>query len=266
MWFRLLCFVSFFALFFTTDTHAQDLTFSVILEGGTVYDGLGNDPVVADVGLRGDRIAAIGDLSNANAIRRLDARGMAVVPGFLDIHSHAASSSFEESGIYRQPLAENYLRQGVTTAMAGQDGSSPYPIGAFLDRFEAEPAAINLGLFVGHNRVRAHVMGNVDRAPTAEELERMQSMVEEAMREGAFGLSSGLEYTPGVYADTDELVALAVPTAPYGGLYISHIRDEGGKLLDSVREVIRVGEEAGVAAQVTHHKVIGPSRWGGTEA
>ena len=150
--------------------------------------------------------------------------------------------------------------------MGGQDGGSPYPIGAFLDRLENEPAAINLGLFVGHGTVRAHVMGNADRAPTEAELAKMQAIVERAMREGAFGLSSGLEYTPGAYAETDELVALARATAPFGGLYISHIRDEGGHLLESVEEVIRIGEEAGVAAQVTHHKVVGPDRWGGSAA
>lgn len=243
-----------------------DTVFTVILEGGAVYDGLGHEPIVTDVGLVNDRIAALGDLSDRQAGLRLDVRGLAVVPGFIDIHSHASSDTFEGSGLAREPLAENYLRQGVTTALGGQDGGSAYPIGVFLARLDAQPAAINFGTFVGHGTIRGLVMGNVNHAPTDEELTRMQAMVRQAMEDGAFGLSSGLEYTPGAYATTEELIALAQASAPYGGLYISHIRDEGGHLLESVAEVIRVGEDGGVAAQVTHHKVIGPSRWGGTQA
>ena len=243
-----------------------DTVFTVILEGGAVYDGLGSEPVVADVGILNDRIAALGDLSGRQAGLRLDVSGLAVVPGFIDIHSHASSGTFEGSGVAREPLAENYLRQGVTTAFGGQDGGSAYPVGAFLARLDAQPAAINFGLFVGHGTVRGRVMGNVNRAPTDEELKHMQAMVQQAMEDGAFGLSSGLEYAPGAYATPEELIALAQAASPYGGLYISHIRDEGGKLLESVGEVIRVGEEGGVPAQVTHHKVIGPNRWGGTEA
>ena len=248
-------------------TRAQeDPFFSVILEGGLVYDGLGNDPVVADVGLRDDWIAAIGDLSGQQADLRLDVRGLAVVPGFIDIHSHASSRTFEASGVARQPLAENYLRQGVTTVFGGQDGGSAYPIGAFLDQLDAQPAAVNFGMFVGHGTIRAYVIGGANRAPTGDELKQMQAMIRQAMEDGAFGLSSGLEYTPGLFATTEELIALAQAMAPFGGLYISHIREEGSKLLESVAEVIRIGEEGGVAIQVTHHKVIGPSRWGMTEA
>ncbi|MFQ5571089.1 MAG: amidohydrolase family protein [Rhodothermales bacterium] len=243
-----------------------DSVFTVILEGGTVYDGQGGDPVVTDVGLLGNRIAAIGDLSDRRASLRLDVHGLAVVPGFIDIHSHAARTTPEASGLFRHPLAENYIRQGVTTAIGGQDGSSAYPVGDFLARLEATPPAINFGMFVGHGTIRGRVMGLVNRKPTDPELERMQGMVAAAMQDGAFGLSSGLEYTPGTFATTEELVALAQAMAPYGGVYISHIRDEGGKLLESVAEVIRVGEEGGVPAQVTHHKVIGPSRWGNAEA
>ncbi len=240
--------------------------FSVILEGGTVYDGTGAAPQPADVGLRGDRVAAVGDLSAAEAERRIDVTGLAVAPGFIDTHSHATSSSWERSDIRQRPLAESYLRQGVTTAMGGQDGGSPLSIGDYLSRLEEAGAAINIGLFVGHGTVRGHVMGAVDRAPTDAERERMRALVQQAMEDGAFGLSSGLEYTPGTYAETDELIDLARVTAPYKGLYISHIRDEGGRLLESVEEVIQVAEGADVAGQVTHHKVVGPDRWGNSAA
>jgi dihydroorotase/N-acyl-D-amino-acid deacylase len=218
------------------------------------------------VGIAGDSIAAIGDLSEAAAAQRIDVSGLVVAPGFIDIHSHATSSSWRWSDIRQRPLAESYLRQGVTTALGGQDGGSPLPISAYLDELEAAGAAINIGLFVGHNTVRSTVMGAVDRAPTGRELERMQALVRQAMDDGAFGLSSGLEYTPGTYAETDELIALARVTAPYRGLYISHIRNEGGQLIESVEEVIQVAEAAGVAGQVTHHKVVGPDRWGNSTA
>lgn len=246
--------------------YAQDIVggsvYSVIIAGGDVYDGLGNKAVRADVGIIGDRIAHIGDLSGARAARRIDATGLAVVPGFIDIHSHATSDSPESSGVVQRPLAENYLRQGVTTAMGGQDGSSPVDIAMFLAYLDSTPSAINIGLFIGHGSVRAHVIGQENRAPSTEELAEMIDLVQRAMHDGAFGLSSGLEYTPGTFANVDELVSLAGPLASVGGIYISHIRDEGGRVLESISEVIQVGEEASVAAQVTHHKVIGKGRWG----
>ncbi len=241
-------------------------SFTIVLEGGTVYDGTSAPPRITDVGIAGDRIAAIGDLSEADATERIDVTGLAVAPGFIDIHSHATSSSWQRSDIRQRPLAESYLRQGVTTALGGQDGGSPLPIGPYLAHLDEAGAAINIGVFVGHGTVRGTVMGAVDRAPTDAERERMQALVRQAMDDGAFGLSSGLEYTPGTYAGTDELIALARVTAPYDGLYISHIRDEGGRLIESVEEVIRVAAEAGVAGQVTHHKVVGPDRWGNSTA
>lgn len=243
--------------------HSQ---YTVILEGGTLYDGTGTAPYTADVAVVNDRVVAIGDLATAEAEHRLDVSGLAVAPGFIDIHSHATGSDWAQSDIVRRPLAESYLRQGVTTAIGGQDGSSPLPIGDYLAQLEAHPTAINLGLFVGHGTVRAHVMGAVDRSPSRAELDGMRDHVREAMEAGGFGLSSGLEYTPGAYADTEELVALAREIAPYDGLYISHIRDEGGRLLESVEEVVRIAEEAEVAAQITHHKVVGPDRWGNSTA
>ena len=241
-------------------TTSQEIIYSVVISGGTVYDGLGAEGVRTDVGILGDRIAAIGDLSVARAARRIDATMLAVVPGFIDIHSHATSGSPESSGVVQRPLAENYVRQGVTTVMGGQDGSSPIQIGEFLAYLDAAPSAINVGLFVGHGSIRGRIMGQEERDPTVSELADMVSLVERAMLDGAFGLSSGLEYTPGSYANLDELIALAGPLAKHNGLYISHIRDEGAHVLESISEVIRVGEEAGIAAQVTHMRAY----WQGT--
>ena len=194
---------------------------TLIIEGGDVYDGRGSDPVVTDVGIQGDRIAAVGDLSPCEAGRRLDAAGLAVVPGFIDIHSHGTR------GVFRYPLAENLTRQGVTTAIGGPDGSSPYPIGEYLARLDALPPAVNFGLMVGHGTIRREVMGNEDRVPDETELDAMTAMVGRAMSEGAFGLSSGLKYVPGVYATTEEVIALARVAGYFGGLYISHMREEG---------------------------------------
>ncbi|MCH8276655.1 MAG: amidohydrolase family protein, partial [Bacteroidetes bacterium] len=241
-----------------------DTLYSIIISGGLVYDGLGNLPSRTDVGVIGDRIVRLGDLSEALAERRIEAAGLAVVPGMIDIHSHVTSETIESSAIVQRPIAENYLRQGVTTAIGGQDGSSTLAVGEFLAFLDQSPAAINVGLFIGHGSVRESILGLDDRAPTKNELAEMRALVEVAMSEGAFGLSSGLEYTPGAFARVEEIIEIARAAARYGGLYISHIRDEGAHLLDSVHEVIRVGDEAGLAAQVTHHKVIGKGRWGMT--
>jgi dihydroorotase/N-acyl-D-amino-acid deacylase len=238
---------------------SAQIDFSVIIEGGLVADGTGRALFRADVGLRGDRIEAVGDLAGEPAAVRVDATGLVVAPGFIDIHSHADGS------LARLPLAENYVRQGVTSVFGGQDGDSPLDLGTFLGGFDLEPAAVNLGMFVGHGSVRERVVGLDDRPATGAELEEMARLVDRAMRDGAFGLSSGLEYTPGRFASTGELVALAAATARYRGLYISHVRDEGGRLEESVREVIRIAEQGRVAGQLTHHKIIGKDRWGGTE-
>jgi N-acyl-D-amino-acid deacylase len=233
-----------------------DEVLTVVLEGGNVYDGLGADPVVADVGIHDGRIVAVGDLKARRAGERLDVRGLAVVPGFIDIHSHGTR------GVFRHPLAENYIRQGVTMIVGGPDGGSPLPVAEYLARLELHPPAVNFALMVGHGTIRRKVMGNEDRAPEPEELERMRGMVEAAMREGAFGLSSGLKYVPGAYAKTEELIELARVAGRHGGIYISHMREEGLELLESVSETIRIGEEGGLPTQITHHKVVGAPMWG----
>ncbi len=243
-----------------------DTSYTTILSGGMLYDGLGHDPVVADIGFVGEKIVAFGDLSAFDAPVERDVTGLAVVPGFVDVHSHASGSNYARSGLRRHPEAENYIRQGVTTVIVGQDGTSAYPIDEFLKTVDRNPRTINLGTTVGHGTIRAIVMGNRDRKPTDGELKKMKSMVVESMEAGAFGLSSGLEYTPGAYAETDELIELVKAGAPFGGIYTSHMRDEGGKLLDSVAETIQIGEEGGLAPHITHHKVIGKERWGNSEA
>jgi len=234
----------------------------VILAGGTVYNGDGSAGLVTDVGISGDRIMAVGDLSGRESELRLDLTGLAVVPGFIDIHSHAVRGEVEKSGIFLWPDAENYIRQGVTTAIGGPDGSSWYPLSELFSMLEESPSAVNFGTFVGHNTVRKLAMGRADRAATPEEMQAMKEMVASAMIEGAFGLSSGLKYIPGAYAETGEVIELARVAGEYGGIYISHMREEGVGLLDSVRETIRIGEEGALPAQITHHKAMGARMWG----
>lgn len=241
---------------------APDTTASILITGALVVDGTGAPGRIADVAVSGDRIAAIGELADTAAAVRIDGSGMVLAPGFIDIHSHATSSSIEESGVVLRPLAENYLRQGVTTVIGGQDGSSPIDIGAALAFLDQSPAAVNVGLMIGHGSVRAFVVGADDREASPEELERMTALVRDAMEDGAFGITSGLEYTPGQFASTEELITVSRPAGEVGGLHSSHIRDEGGGLLESVSEIIRVGEESGARPHITHHKVVGKGRWG----
>ena len=239
---------------------AQPLT--VVFEGGMLYSGDDQPPVRADVGLREDRIAAIGDLGEVPAELRLDVTGLAVAPGFVDIHSHALRNNPDRSGIYRWPDAENLIRQGVTSIIGGPDGTSPLPIADDLAALEAAPASVNFGTFVGQGSIRERVVGSEDRPATAEELEAMRAEVAAAMRAGAFGLSTGLIYAPGSFASTEEIIGLARVVADYGGIYITHMRNEAGGVFDSIAETIRIGEEGGLPVQITHHKVIGGAMWG----
>ncbi len=230
--------------------------FDLLIRGGRVVDGTGNPWVRADVAVRGDRIARIGHLPDATAARIVDAEGLVVAPGFVDPHTHAVR------GIFDVPTADNYLLQGVTTLTEGNDGSSPWPIGEHLEQMAELGISPNWGVFAGQGTIRREVMGSDDRAPTRDELDRMRTLVADAMQEGAFGLSTGLFYVPGSFTSTEEVIALSAVAAAHGGIYISHMRDEALRLLDSVRETIRIGEEAGIPVQMTHHKAISRDMWG----
>jgi len=234
----------------------QAAGFDVLITGGRVVDGTGAPWYRADVGIRGDRVAAIGLLEDAQAVLRLDARGLVVAPGFIDIHTHA------RRGIFHTPSAENYVRQGVTTLIEGQDGSSPLPLGEFLRKVAALPPAVNFAMLAGQGSIREAVMGRENRPAAPQEIERMKQLVRQAMYEGAFGLSTGLFYVPGNYTPTEEVIALAREAGRLGGIHISHMRDEAAGILDSVRETIRIGEEGGLPTQLTHHKIVGAGNWG----
>ena len=230
--------------------------FDVLILGGRVIDGTGNPWFRADVGIQGQRVVRIGNLGNADAERVIDATGLVVSPGFIDPHTHAIR------GIFDVPKAESALLQGVTTLLEGNDGTSPYPINRHLEEIQATGISPNWALFVGQGTIRSTVMGTEDRPANSEEMERMKELVAEAMEQGAMGISTGLLYVPGNFTPTEEIVELSRVAADHGGIYISHMRDEVAGLLDSVNETIRIGAEAGIPVQITHHKVVGSDNWG----
>ncbi|MBC54316.1 MAG: N-acyl-D-amino-acid deacylase [Gammaproteobacteria bacterium] len=233
----------------------------ILLVGGMLYSGADEPPLAADVGIMDDRIVAIGELEGRSAALTLDVSGLAVLPGFVDIHSHAVRDELND-GIFRWPDAENLIRQGVTTVVGGPDGSSPLPVTDTFAALAADPAAVNFATFVGHGSIRSLVVGEDDRPASDVELEQMREQVRFAMESGAFGLSSGLIYAPGRFAETDEVIELARVAGEFGGIYISHMREEGLAVLDSVAETIRIGEEGGLPTQITHHKIVGAPMWG----
>lgn len=230
--------------------------FDVVITGGRIIDGSGNPWYQADIGIVGDRIVRIDDLSGASATTIIDATGLVVSPGFIDPHTHALR------GIFDVPTAESSLLQGVTTLTEGNDGSSPYPIAAHYDAITALGISPNWSVFVGQGTIREQVIGSEDRDATPAELQRMKDMVAQAMEQGALGISTGLFYVPGSFTPTEEVVELSRVAADYGGIYISHMREEAAQLLDSVAETIRIGEQANIPVQMTHHKVIGAGNWG----
>lgn len=230
--------------------------FDVLITGAKIVDGSGGPWFWGDVGINNDTIAAVGNLPNATAATRVDARGMVVSPGFIDLHSHG------RRGIFSVPTAENYLREGVTTLIEGPDGSSPLPLAPFWAQLSKTPISINFASFVGQGTIRSQVIGLADRKATPEEIVKMKALAEQAMRDGAFGLSTGLFYVPGNFTPTEEVIEIAKVVGRMGGIHISHMRNEASGVLDSVRETIRIGEEGGLPTQITHHKIIGQPNWG----
>ncbi|SPE33418.1 Dihydroorotase [Candidatus Sulfopaludibacter sp. SbA3] len=245
-----------FPLFCCLLLHGQKGPYDILITGARVIDGSGSPWYAADIAIQGDTIRAVGLLPDAAAAVRIDGRGLVAAPGFIDIHSHG------RRGIFNVPTAENYLREGVTTIIEGPDGSSPLPLAPFLERVSKTPISINFATFVGQGTIRENVVGLANRKATPEEIEKMKTLAAQAMRDGAFGLSTGLYYVPGNFSSTEEVIELAKVVGRLGGIHISHMREEAAHVLDSVRETIRIGEEGGLPTQITHHKIIGKSNWG----
>jgi len=261
-------------------------TYDLILRGGTIYDGSGGKPYVGDVAVNGDRIAAVGatgSLGNARGKMEIDAHGLAVSPGFVNMLSWATESLLVDG------RAQSDIRQGVTLEVMGEGGSMgplndamkkemveqqgdvKYPVtwttlGEYLDQVAARGIAPNVASFVGATSLRIHEVGYANRPPTPEELARMRKLVDQAMEEGALGVGSSLIYAPAFYAGTDELVALCEEAAKYGGMYISHMRSEGNRFLEALDELIEISRRAKLPAEIYHLKAAGQQNWGKLDA
>ena len=242
---------------------AAEPEFDLVLRNGRIVDGTGAAWFRGDVAIRGDTIARVAPAIPGPAKRVVDLRDAVVAPGFIDVHTHAGRE------IFKVPTADNYIRQGVTTVMEGADGagptivgSPPVPLKPYLERVEQLPKSINFGSYVGQGAVRNAVVGLADRRATPEELERMRGLVRQDMKDGAFGLSTGLFYVPGAFTPIEEVVELQKVVAPFRGVHMSHMRDEGPKVVEGVKETIAIGEQGGVPTHVSHHKVMGKASWG----
>src|SRR6266536_5435987 len=197
--------------------------YDLVITNGRIIDGSGNPWFRADVGIKDGRIARIGRIDPAEAHTAIDAKDQILAPGFIDVHTHVES-------IYSQPAAENFIRMGVTSLVTGNCGTSATEVAEFLARAKQQPIGVNLATLIAHGSVRRKVMGLVDRDPTPDEMRSMEALVEQGMKDGAVGLSTGLIYVPGTFAKTDEIVALARVAARFGGLYATHMRNEGEKV------------------------------------
>jgi dihydroorotase/N-acyl-D-amino-acid deacylase len=231
--------------------------YDVLITNARIVDGTGSPAFSGDVAITGRQIVRVSTtrIPRDSALRVIDARGHVLAPGFIDMHAHL-------DPLFRMPDAQSAARQGVTLALGGPDGGGPWPFGAYLDSADRAGLGINVAFLAGHNTIREAVMGTANRAPTADELARMKQMVGQSMHEGAFGLSTGLRYIPGFYSKTDEVVALSKVAADSGGIYTSHLREEGLGLFEGVGEALEIGRQAKIPIVLTHHKAIGQQMWG----
>jgi len=236
----------------------ENIDFDILIKNGKIINGTGNPWFYGDVGIRGDQIAAIGNLKDFKAKRVIDVEGLVISPGFIDMHTHC------DTGLANPETRANlnYLSQGVTTVVGGNCGSGTHKVREISSLWDKQGIGNNAIHLVGFGIVRGLVLGNEDRAPSKEELEEMQSILRKAMQEGAWGMSTGLQYIPGRYASTEEIIALAKIVAEYKGIYSTHMRSEEEELVQAVEEAIRIGEESGVRTNIAHLKASGKMNWG----
>jgi N-acyl-D-amino-acid deacylase len=229
--------------------------FDLVIKNARIIDGTGNPWFRGDVGIKNGKIVKVGRINSADSKTVIDAHDQIVAPGFIDVHTHVED-------VYQHPDAENFIRMGVTSLVTGNCGGSATDIGEFLGRIKEKPLAVNLATLIAHGSVRSKVMGLDNRAPTPEEQQKMDDLVEEGMKDGAVGLSTGLIYLPGTFAKTEEVVELAKVASRYGGVYASHIRNEEARVVDAINEAINIGEQAKLPVEISHFKISAKSLWG----
>jgi len=231
----------------------------IIIKSAKIIDGTGNPWYSADIGIKDGRIARIGLLNIGDGDKIINAEGLIAAPGFIDVHTHA------DRDILSKPDALNYLRQGVTTLVGGNCGSSLFPLEELFERIEEKGIGINFASLSGHNTIRKTAMGEDDRKPAAHELLKMKSMVRQDMLAGALGLSTGLIYVPGGYSESQEIIELAKEIKPFEGIYVTHMRSEGKNIASAVQEALQIGSLAGVRVEISHVKLADETVWGNTE-
>ena len=252
-----LVFVAFFSAVVQPILALPSEPYDLVIINARIVDGTGNPWFRGSIAVKDGRIAKVGRFDKAETKYVIDAKNQIVAPGFIDVHAHTED-------IFDNPTAENFVRMGVTSLITGNCGGSTTDVGEFLGRFKEKPLAVNLGTLIGHNSVRSSAMGLDDRAPTAEEQQKMNTLVDKAMRDGAVGLSTGLIYLPGTFAKTEEVVELAKVAARYGGTYASHIRNEGNEVVTAIKEAINIGEQANMPVEISHFKISSKALWGQT--
>lgn len=230
--------------------------FDILIINGRILDGTGNSWYYGDLGIRDGKIAAIGSLRSKNAARTIDAHNRIISPGFIDVHTHI------EGDERKNPTADNFIYDGVTTVVTGNCGESAADIAAYLSMIDSLKPSVNVASLAGHSTIREQVMGDANRHATPEEQKRMESILEEAMKAGAVGLSTGLIYIPGTYAPSEEIIGLAKVAAKFNGLYATHMRSEGDSILPAIDEALRIGKEARIPVQISHFKVGGQPKAG----
>lgn len=240
---------------------ADPVPADVLIKGATIHDGSGKAGYVGDVAIKGDKIVGVGTVEAGGSPRVIDGAGLVVAPGFIDLHTHCDSGDNSVTKPVHR-LNQCYITQGVTTVVTGNCGAGPADVKVFYEALDRNGVGTNVIHLVPHNSARSKAMGNANRQPTADELKQMEALVEAGMKEGAWGLATGLIYTPGTYAKTDEIIALAKVAAKHHGIYASHIRHEDTRLLEAIEEALAIGREAKLPVHVSHIKASGKKAWG----
>ncbi len=231
-------------------------TADILIRNGKILDGSGNSWVYGDIAVQNGKIVAMGKLGKWTAARTIDASGLVVAPGFIDVHTHI------EGDERKNPTADNFIYDGVTTVVTGNCGSSQVSMAAYFAMIDSLRPSINVAALIGHNDVRKAAMGSAKRDPTEEEMKKMEAIVEQAMKDGAVGMSTGLIYIPGTYSKTEEVVRLAKVASRYHGVYTSHMRDEGDSVIQAIEEALYIGREAKMPVEISHFKLSGQQNWG----